>query len=60
MVRIEISVGNVTYIPVTYKPKIDGQTFWLIFLALNIRANERETVTYKHVTYKPKGVYKSQ
>ena len=49
-------VGNVTYIPVTYKPKIDGQTFWLIFLALNIRANERETVTYKHVTYKPKGV----
>ena len=53
MVRIEISVGNVTYIPVTYKANIDGQTFWLIFLALNIRANERETVTYK-----PKGVYK--
>ena len=57
MVRVEISVWNVTYIPVTYKPKIDGQTFWLILLALNIRANERETVTYKHVTYKPKGVY---
>ena len=57
MVRAEISVWNVTYIPVTYKPKIDGQTFWLILLALNIRANERETVTYKHVTYKPKGVY---
>ena len=54
---IEISVGNETYIPVTYKPKIDDQTFSLIFLALNIRVNERETVTSKHVTYKPKGVF---
>ena len=57
MVRVEISVWNVTYIPVTYKPKIDGQTFWLIFLALNIRANERETVIYKNVTHNPEKIY---
>ena len=48
LICIEISVGKVTYFTVTYEPKIDGQTFWLIFLALNIRANERETVTYKY------------
>ena len=46
MIRIKISVGKVTYIPVTYKAKIDGQTFYLIFMAVNIRAKERETVTY--------------
>ena len=37
-------------------PKINCQTFRLIFLALFIRTNERKAVTSKHVTSKPKWV----
>ena len=53
----KISVRNVTKTSVTLKPKIDGQTFRLIFLAQNIRTNECEPVTKNHFTQKPNGVY---